>query len=517
MSAFTDLLVDPYAERTYLAEITVYDKISSSVRVLYFVGGSRGFVTGPGDSPSNQFYEPRLEIPLIFSQSLYSEGKFGGSSIPGYGSLTLVNDDGGLDDFRNYAVDGRRLIIKLGSPRFSYSDFGTVFDGTMASIEFDNNRLIVRVRDLQHKLSIPMQQTLYGGTGGWDGTTDIQGKPKPHCFGRVRNLEPVLVDPSNLRYQIHYTSMNSIDSVRDKGAALTNYGDYASLTLLDAASIPAGYYATCLAQGCFKLGSSPVGVVTADAVGDSSSPNYSDASSLLQKLASLAGITTLDTSSLASLKSLCPSTVGIYKTEETEFLDAMDEIANSVGAWYSFTRNGEFTVGRIDPPSGTSTATFTAVEILDFSRNPTVIPNWRIKVGYRPNLRTLSQSELAAQFLPGGVNASQNGSLTEEYRFVSSEDSSVKTAHLLAVDQEVYTRLDDKTDAQAEATRLLNMFKVYRDVYTVKVKTQPLSRRLGEIVTISYSRYGLSSGKQFVIVGLVEDYVSSTVEMELWG
>jgi ribosomal protein S17 len=61
------------------------------------------------------------------------------------------------------------------------------------------------------------------------------------------------------------------------------------------------------------------------------------------------------------------------------------------------------------------------------------------------------------------------------------------------------------------------MFKVYRDVYTVKVKTQPLSRRLGEIVTISYSRYGLSSGKQFVIVGLVEDYVSSTVEMELWG
>lgn len=518
MTAFSDLLSDPYARRTYLVEMNVYDKVNSVEKTLYFSGGKDGFITEPDDTPSNQEYEPRLLIPLMFSQSLYSNGQFSGESIPGYGAITIVNADGELDSFTNYAVDGRRCVVRLGSPDFSYSDFGVVFDGTMESIEFSNATIEVRVRDLQHILSLPLQQTVYSGAGGWNGTPDLAGRVIPHCYGRVRNAEPVLVDASNLRYQIHYRAVSQIDSVRDKGVSLTNFGDYASLVLLDAAAIPAGDYATCLTQGCFKLGSSPVGQVTVDAIGDSVGGATSDTATLIQRISQDVGLmTSFDSGSFTTLTGLNGSANGVYEVEQVTISEVLTKLINSIGGFYTFDRAGRMTVGRIDTPSGIPSAEFTKYEILSFVRKPTAVPNWRIKLGYRPNLRNLSQSELASSFLPGGINASFNSSLTDEFRYVVSEDSSVKTAHLLAADQEVYTSLDDSTDAQEESDRLLSMFKISRDVYTVKVKTQPLSRKLGEVIRLTHSRYGLSGGKLFVIVGLVEDYVSSTVEMEVWG
>lgn len=518
MSLFTDLLTDPHAEKMYLAEIVVYDKIAAAVKTLYFCGGRGGFSTKPTDSPANQYYEPDLEIPLMFQQSLYSEGKFGGNSIPGYGSMTLVNPDGHLDDFRNYAVDGRRCVVKLGSPSFEYSDFGTVFDGTMQGVEFDNNRLVIKVRDLQHLLSVPLQQGVYSGSGGWNGSTDLLGKCLPACYGRIRNGEPVLVDGANLRFQIHHRSVQAIDAVRDKGVALTNQGDFASLALLDGASILSGNYATCLAQGVFKLGSSPLGQLTFDAIGDNVGGNTTDTATLVKRIAADIGlIANFDNASFTALTTLNNAVNGIYKPEQITIAEGLDELCNSIGAFYTFGRDGNLTVGRIDTPAGTPAAIFTATEIMDFQRKPTIIPNWRIKLGYKPNGRNLSQNELAGVLLPGGASASLNSSFTEEYRYVYAEDSAVKTAHLLALDQEIFTNLDVQAAAQTECDRLLTMFKTARDVYTVRVKSQPLSRKMGEIVQVVYSRYGLSTGKLFTIVGLTEDYVSSSVEMELWG
>lgn len=520
MTAFDDLLNNPYAQRVYLAELIVYDKVALTTKTLYFVGGKAGFVTKPSDVPSNQYYEPRLENPLTFSQSLYSSGKFGGKSIPGYGAMVLLNNDGGLDAFKDYAVDGRACTIKLGGIGFNYIDFGTIFSGTMQAVEFDSNKLVIRVRDLQYKLDLPLQTTLYLGTGNWEGGADLSSKVKPHCYGQVRNAEPVLVDGANLRYQVHYRNIQAINAVRDAGASLTNFGDYANTTLLDAASIPAGNFATCLAAGVFKLGSSPAGVITADVQGEGLSSYVSTVADIIQRIATTSGglsVGDLDTATFTTLNTLNSAVVGIYERDQIKIGDAFDKLVNSIGAWYTFSRAGKLMVGRLDTPSGTEAANYTKVDILKFERQPTALPTWRFKLGYKPNWRTLSQSEVASQFRAGGSNASLNGSLTEEYRYVSASDSSVQTAHLLSTDQELFSCLDDSTAAQTECTRLLNLFKSAKDVYKVKVKTQPLSRKMGEVVKLTYSRYGLDSGKLFTIVGLYEDYVRSTVEMELWG
>jgi hypothetical protein len=79
-------------------------------------------------------------------------------------------------------------------------------------------------RDRGFLLQSPLQTTLYIGTGDEEGDATIQGQPKPLVFGRVRNVAPVLIDPTNLIYQISNAALASIDDVFDQGLALTASG-----------------------------------------------------------------------------------------------------------------------------------------------------------------------------------------------------------------------------------------------------------------------------------------------------
>ena len=45
------------------------------------------------------------------------------------------------------------------------------------------------------------RQFFYGGTGGYDGTEELEGVRKPKLRGLARNISPVLIDPVNLIYQ----------------------------------------------------------------------------------------------------------------------------------------------------------------------------------------------------------------------------------------------------------------------------------------------------------------------------
>lgn len=528
MSAFDDLLADPFAQRRYLVEIYPYDKIGLAVKAIYFCASGDGFVTEPSDSPANTVFDPSVLSPLSLEQTLFASGKLSGKSIPGAGTIIFNNADGHLDYLKDYAFDARRVVVKLGGKGFTYSQFGVIFDGTARGITWGTQELTLEVRDLQYKLDIPLQSTLYGGSGAWDGGSDLTGKPKPFFVGTVRNAEPVLVDAANLRYQVHYRQVQAITRVKDQGADLTNFGNYASLALLDAAAIPAGNYATCLVEGVFKLGSTPAGTVTFDGQGDAVGSYVSSAPDIVQRLVTAqGGLLTgdLDLTSFSAMNALTLGAitlssvvVGYYVGSEQKTLsEVVDAISNSVGGYWGFDRSAKFYVGRLDVPSGVSADTYDSSVILDLQRQATDLPTWRFSLGYRRSWRPLTQQEIAGIFRAGGASASQGPSLTEEWRYVVASDASIKTAHLLANDTSDLSLLDSATDAAAEAARLLNIYKTQRDYYVAAVKTQPLKRKLGDVVTVAYTRYGLTTGKQFVIVGLKENAFNSTVDMELWG
>ncbi|KKL24278.1 hypothetical protein LCGC14_2416890, partial [marine sediment metagenome] len=106
-----------------------------------------------------------------------------------------------------------------------------------------------------------------GGVFGKDVAGDLKGKPKPVLYGVVQNIAPPLVNTSKLIYQVADATLNSVDAVYDRGVALTDGGSYASEAdlLNDGLEPDPGEFKYYLVGGYFRIGSSPAGVITADA------------------------------------------------------------------------------------------------------------------------------------------------------------------------------------------------------------------------------------------------------------
>ena len=505
MTTFDDLIANPFAQKRYLAILEPHDPVAAATVSLHL--GDAGYVTGPAENPANQYFEPRLVSALNFERHLFQSGSLGGRSVPGFGTLELNNADGGLDAWAGYAFDGRRVRVWLGGEGFSFTEHGLIFDGTAEQIEFDDTIVRVLLRDLQRHFEAPLQATTYAGTGGLEGGDALKGKPKPLTFGRAFHVEPAAVDPVNLIYQVHDGAIEDVDACFDQGLALTK------------ATAPplAGQFSVDTAAGTLTLGTSPAGTVTAHVRGDKTGGNYVEtAADLVRRIAvSRAGFADpgdLDAAAFTVLASAAPAPIGLHVAGETEIQDALDTIVAAIGAHYGFNRDGKLTVGRLDAPSATVTATFDETQILELERQPTTLPIWRQRIGYQRYWRALRGGDIAAS-----ASDATKADLTEEYRLEEAENTSVQTTYLLAEDDRRDTALALKTDAVAEASRLLGLFGVRRDMLRVRVKTQPFALEPGQTVTITYPRHGLSGGRAFVIVGMVEDSAINEVTLELWG
>jgi hypothetical protein len=75
----------------------------------------------------------------------------------------------------------------------------------------------------------------------------------------------------------------------------------------------------------------------------------------------------------------------------------------------------------------------------------------------------------------------------------------------------------ESADALAEANRLSAIYNEQREVYRIRVKTQPYTLELNDIVEITFDRYNLISGKRFRVISVTEDAATNEVELELWG
>ena len=306
-------------------------------------------------------------------------GQIGGRSIPGFGELVLVNADGGLDGFLGHGWDARRVQVLLGGDGFAFSEFGTVFDGTAQGVEATDDQLIVRARDWRHKLDVPVLTNQYAGTGGAEGNSDLKGAYKPVCFGRCRNITPVLVEASTGLYQIHDGAIEDVDALHAGGVAYTKVGGTPA----------ANQYSVNVSTGIVTVGGAPITEqVTCDAKGAKPTTWLVTVADIVEELVTTAGgfvAGDLDAASFTALNTANGATVGVYLRDQRSLLEVLDELLASVGGYYGFTRAGKFQVGRFEAPSGTPAVTFTDVEILDLRRQPVGLPLFQVRVGYQPN------------------------------------------------------------------------------------------------------------------------------------
>jgi len=502
-----DVFTDITAHRVYVAELSPYDPSTGAVVTKYVA--TAGFVTGPAETPANTYFEGRLTRDLTFRRSMFKPGQLGGRSLPDMGDLRVMNM-GEIDDWRNLHWDGRAVVIKAGLKGSAYADFQIIFDGVSGSLVSAKDGYVLDLRDKQSLLDKLLQDTLYAGTGGNEGGDDLKDKPKPVAFGECLNITPVRVDSSSNVYDVHDGQIEAVTAVYDNGKLLT-------LTT---------NYTVDLVNGRITLTASPTGLITADIKGSKTSGAYvSTVADIVERLVTdFGGLVPadLDAASFTALNSAAPAAIGYYsRTAATGLLDLLDDICDTVGAFYTFNRAGLLMVGQVVEPAVTADFEIDTADMLDNSLNVVSFGpvHWRRRIDYG-RAWTVQLSDV----LDATATDAYKDFVGEEYRRVSASDADIKLDGVgkggqpNALDPNPRPGLlVDKTEAETEVARQFDLYKVARDVVGVVVKTQVLAHDLGETCRVSHSRFGLSTGQNFLVVELVEHIAQSEVELTMWG
>lgn len=474
--------------------------------VVKTYASTTGFTTKPADSPGNTHFEGRIEVPLQFERSIMAAAGFGGQASVGFGVLEVANTDGFYDDIvTDGATDGRRILIKIGSDDLRYDQFGVIFDGTSSGMESSETTMRVRLRDLNYLLDRPIQDTVYGGTGGLDGNADIKGNPKPLCFGKCLNIQPVLVNPTGLVYQVHDGPIQAISAVYDRGALLT-----------------AGTgYTTDLTTGTITLLAAPAGTITADVQGAKSSGVYlSSTASIVDYIVRAHTIVTsdrIDTAAISKCASDSSAEVGIYVTEKVNASEVIGSLMQGIGGWWGFNRVGKFQIAVFKAPTGTPRIEIDGADILDIERMtlPDGIypPPWRYRVGYQRNW-TVQGSDLA-----GSVSTTRRAFLAEQYRVGQAQDEVITLKHPMSREPDIIQSFyANQADADTEADRLLNLYgRAARALYRVTIKTYPFQMDVGDVVALRYPRWNLREGRNLVVVGVEDDATRNDITITVFG
>lgn len=505
-----------------LIEVTAAIDSDGTLRTFYV--GTDGFQTAPTDAPANQAFDAALAEPGNIGLTAFSDARTSGASKLEVGEVVIRNLDGDYDAWTDYSFDGRRIVIRRGEGGAYPAGFKTIFTGTMESVTVTLDSVVIATKDKSAILDLPVLTTKYAGTNvgpvGLEGTSDdLKGSVKPRVYGRVFNIAPPCVNTSKLTFQVSDRAVGEIGDVYDRGVALTFGVDHATSSALTAATIGSGLYHTCLAEGLFRLGSTPTGIITADAA---SSTDDADmvVSAVLADLAIDASIAPadLDSQEFAELNADAPYVVGLYLDDEsTTFREAMDLVAGSVGAWYGFDAAGVFRCAQLKAP-GEPVAEIIEADVLDgFERgvaDDNGIPAWRVTVRYR-RFWTTQDTDLA-----GSVAADRRAALAEEYRSITVEDETVKHQWLKATEITVDTLLVNAADAQAEANRLLALRRVRRDLFEVPLDVDALNDCVFDLmktVELTHSRFGLAGGRAFRVLSRRLELGFRAIRLKLWG
>ncbi|MEE8465323.1 MAG: hypothetical protein V3S68_02530, partial [Dehalococcoidia bacterium] len=356
---------DPTTSRTVLGVPNAFGSKAYAGGLSFTAGGQasaiylsdKGFTSNPDDAfPANIYWEGRLQTGYNFGASLFRGEEPEGRSEVGMGEIVIANPDGFYDNTFKLGWDGRTLEIWTGEDLQPFSTFTKRIEATVERIEWGEGTVTLKVRDKRFNTGRPIAFSLYGGTGGLDGNSDIAGQPKPQVYGEKYNIRATLVDPANLIYQVHDRLMQSILAVRDKGVALNSDGDVSTVSILTA-TVSSGAYTTSLSTGVFKLGASPAGLITVDARGDALGGYVSTTAAIARRIVTtrltgqqLADPEDLNVSTITALISAQPATVGVAPTPGRTTADVLDDLFIAIGGFWFFDRTGNFSVGRLTAP-----------------------------------------------------------------------------------------------------------------------------------------------------------------------
>ena len=262
----------------------------------------------------------------------------------------------------------------------------------------------------------------YAGTGLIEGSSDLKNRVKPLVVGWAQNVEPILINAVDNVYQFSaYGAIEAVSTLYERGASFGSaVGNYATYAALVAATIPAGRWGTCLAQGLVRLGAPAAGVITGDIKGHcvgSTTPRLSGA--IVSALASIAGIDgdLLNSDAWDAMDAARPYPAAVSLQEQTTFKDIAEGMALCCNYQAGTALDGRFTSIRI-ALDGEEQFTLDALgralpQVKEAEELDVSAPYWKITIGSNRAWRVHTADEIAffAKLNPRGRYVG-----TESYR-----------------------------------------------------------------------------------------------------
>jgi hypothetical protein len=513
---------------TYLIELQGYDTSGPGLTTVRFCSQPYLHPTAPGP------YSARMTEPPTFRRDIFSRNTTGGEGAVSQGDLILANPDGELDYLRPWGFAGQICTVLIGEDVSPYSSFVTLIKGRVDQVMFDLKETRVRLKDrLQELTAAQMQPHTYAGNNilpdGLEGVDDLKDKPKPLCYGSVLNVSPPSVNTALLIYQVQDGALVDVPAVYDSGASLPRQTNYTSQADMMATAPAPGYYRVWPAGGYFRLGTSPVGTVTADVTGTSPATAAQIAKAILIGPGAIPPAE-VSASDVAALDADNSAPVGIWLDNESTPAAVLDQILGSVGAWYGPDRLSIMRMQRVELPGapvltlrrfgiGTDAATgdldMTDLRLLPTNDPDRGTPTWKVSVEYARNWTVQTGNGLV-----GEVTDDRRSYLANDHRTEVASDEAVKTPDPAAVTKTVTTLMANKADAQAEASRLLVLYKTRRDFGEVDT---PLTIEaiqaldLGLSVAIAIPRFGYDAGRPLLITGMEYNSARNILTLAIWG
>lgn len=482
---------------------------SSALLSLY--AATEDFETGFGETPENIIFPGTVLSPLRVERSLLSD-LLGGTVAVSYGEAELINVDRTYDDLvHDFDVAGRPVTIRAGAAGGRFSDFVTLFDGTASGWYATDERLIVQLRGWEFLLEVAFEANTFGGTGGLDGTSDLEGKRRPVALGWLNNVTPAFVIPAELLFMVHGGRVSDIPAVYVRGASLNKGPDYPTASALRAASVPEFSFITCVAEGLFRceyLNEQEKGAVTCDVKGAVVGGVF------LQTTAQIVGHVLRDRAQVPAERiadlTAAPwqfhKPIGFYAApdDSSTCADMVALLLRGCVGWGGFSRRGVFGLGSFRLPTGPVVTAYEEADIVTATAlelpSEVTPPPWRWRVGYDRNW-TVQASDIA-----GVVTDERRKWLKEERRLAEYTNDTTRSFYQKPGDPapvDGYFR--DRDDARQLAAELEAMWQTPRGFYRLTLGTQAFARDLGEVVTIDYPRWRLKGGALAVIAALSED------------
>lgn len=315
-----------------LAEFEPLDTVAGARVTLRATTADHPSVTGLN---SVRWWPAVAEAPSL-NMRLF-KGDFDGQLEAGQASISVR-----ADGLAKLDANARRYRWAGAPVRFYAGVIGQawpwtqVFEGLFERFEGTGNNLRLTARVDTEPFQKNVLASTYAGTGGIEGGADLKNKPKPLLMGRCVNVEPILINAVDSIYQFHgYGPIQAVNALYERGSSFgASVGDFASYAALQAATIPAGRWGTCLAQGLIRLGAPAYGVITGDVDGDNTGGWRRKTGEIITRIGAIAGVAggAIDAASMTALDTALAGLpnqgrIGLFLTDQENVLDLAARLA----------------------------------------------------------------------------------------------------------------------------------------------------------------------------------------------